>query len=180
MTSAFNWIDQYAKATGAAWVLVHHASKGNQAQKSVTDVGAGAGSQSRAVDCHCVLRAHEEPDHVVMESRVRSFLPPKPKVLKWEFPLWRVIEDADPTALRDPTKKSSTGKVERHRKQIVQAVTDQPDSLSSLKLRLKGMVPRDDIAVLLGQLVVEGVLTITPGRKANNKCDIYSLAEMSA
>ena len=40
--------------TGAAFVLVHHSTKGSQAEKSVTDTGSGAGAMSRAVDSHIV------------------------------------------------------------------------------------------------------------------------------
>ena len=48
ITSIYNLLDNYALATGAAIVLVHHTSKGNQSNKSVTDIGSGAGAQSRS------------------------------------------------------------------------------------------------------------------------------------
>ncbi len=48
MRDAYNLVDQYAMQTGAAWILIHHSSKGSQSDKRVTDVGAGAGAQSRA------------------------------------------------------------------------------------------------------------------------------------
>ena len=56
MASVYNAIDNIALVTGAANGLVHHASKGNQSEKSVTDVGSGAGSISRAADTHLILR----------------------------------------------------------------------------------------------------------------------------
>ena len=71
----YNRIDGYANRLGAAWVNVHHASKGDQSGKITTDVGSGAGSQSRAADTHCVLREHEEENVAVMEAVVRSFPP---------------------------------------------------------------------------------------------------------
>ena len=48
MASLYNHIDRYAADLGCAFVLIHHSSKGNQSGKSVTDVGAGAGSHADA------------------------------------------------------------------------------------------------------------------------------------
>ena len=39
----YNLIDSITARLGCGWVNVHHASKGNQSEKSVSDVGAGAG-----------------------------------------------------------------------------------------------------------------------------------------
>ena len=51
LASIYNTLDAYADQLGASFCLVHHSSKGNQSGKSITDVGSGAGSQSRAADC---------------------------------------------------------------------------------------------------------------------------------
>jgi RecA-family ATPase len=59
MAAVYNAIDRYADRLGCCFVAIHHASKGSQAEKSVTDVGAGAGSMSRAADTHLILRPHE-------------------------------------------------------------------------------------------------------------------------
>jgi RecA-family ATPase len=56
----YNLLDTYADALGAGFTLIHHSSKGNQSAKSVTDVGAGAGAQSRAADTHVSLRPHAD------------------------------------------------------------------------------------------------------------------------
>jgi hypothetical protein len=96
----YNLIDQYAAMTDAAWLLIHHATKGSQSDKAVTDVGAGAGSQSRAADCHLILRPHEEDGCIVLEAAVRSFKPVEPLVLQWEFPLWTPREDMNPAELK--------------------------------------------------------------------------------
>ena len=61
MATFYNRMDRIAAWTNAANVLIHHASKGDQSGKRVTDVGAGAGAQSRAADCHLILREHETP-----------------------------------------------------------------------------------------------------------------------
>ena len=97
-TRLYNALDRYAEMTGAAIVNVAHSSKGNQADKRVTDVGAGAGAQSRAADAHIILREHEDDGVVVLDGAVRSFAPPEPLPLRWTFPQWI------PDATRDPTK----------------------------------------------------------------------------
>ncbi|MCW5775339.1 MAG: AAA family ATPase [Phycisphaeraceae bacterium] len=100
MANIYNAIDAYADRLGCAFVLIHHSTKGNQSAKSVTDVGAGAGSQSRASDTHLVLRPHEEEGCVVLDAAVRSWAPIEPTGLRWSFPVWDVDETLDPSLLR--------------------------------------------------------------------------------
>jgi len=100
LKTAFNLIDAYAERTGAAIVLIHHSTKGNQAEKSVTDVGSGSGVMSRAADTHVVLREHEQEGAVVMEAVARSWPPMKPVCLVKAFPLWKTSTLLDPTALK--------------------------------------------------------------------------------
>ena len=95
----YNLIDKYAAVLGCAFVLIHHTSKGNLSLKSVTDVGAGAGSQSRAADTHVILRRHKEKDVVVMESVVRSFPSVDPVCLRWAWPGWNRDDSLDPADL---------------------------------------------------------------------------------
>jgi len=95
----YNLIDKYAAALDCAFVLIHHTSKGNQSLKSVTDVGAGAGSQSRASDAHVILRRHKEQGVVVMDSVVRSFPSVKPICLRWDWPLWNRDDSLNPDDL---------------------------------------------------------------------------------
>lgn len=99
LAEIYNRIDYYAAELNCAFALIHHTSKGNQANKSVTDVGAGAGSQSRAADTHIILRRHEEAGAVVMDAAVRSFPQAAPIVLRWNYPLWDFDFSLDPAAL---------------------------------------------------------------------------------
>ena len=105
MASLYNHIDRYAADLGCAFVLIHHSSKGNQSGKSVTDVGAGAGSQSRATDAHLVLRPHEEADVVVLDAAVRSWPPQESVCLRWAFPVWDAADDLDPKRLKVETPR---------------------------------------------------------------------------
>jgi hypothetical protein len=116
MANVYNAIDRYADLLGCCFVLIHHTSKGNQSGKAITDVGAGAGSQSRATDTHLVLRPHEEDDVVVLEAAVRSWPPVMPRCLRWTFPVWTPADDLDPTLLRS----------EKPKKREKPATTDAP------------------------------------------------------
>ena len=99
-TQYYNAIDRYAEMTGASIFNIAHSSKGDQSGKRVSDVGAGAGAQSRAADCHLVLRQHEDDGVVVLEALVRNFPPSEPVALQWNFPLWTPADGIDATKLR--------------------------------------------------------------------------------
>ena len=99
ITDVYNMLDRFAQEIGCSFILIHHTSKGNQSQKSVTDVGAGAGAQSRAADTHGIIREHKDDGYLVLELVVRSFPKHPPIVLKKEFPLMVPDYDKDPTEL---------------------------------------------------------------------------------
>ena len=101
----YNIIDGYATELGAAFVLVHHQSRGLQNMKAVTDVGAGAGAQPRAADTHMAMRQHDQDDAYVVESVARSWPPMDAFCLRWEFPLWKLAPDLDPTQLREANRQ---------------------------------------------------------------------------
>ena len=95
----YNAIDVYAKSVNGAFILVHHTTKGSQVGKAVTDIGAGAGSQSRAADTHLVLLKHLEPDAIVLKGVTRSFPPCAPFCLRQSFPIWQLDPTLDPRLL---------------------------------------------------------------------------------
>jgi hypothetical protein len=104
MTMLFRRFERLAEYLNAAILIVHHATKGSQAEKRVVDVGAGAGSQARSADAHITLREHEVPGAAIMDARVRSFVPVDPLCLRWEYPIWRRDDTLDPTAIRTGRK----------------------------------------------------------------------------
>jgi len=112
----YNLIDQVASKIDAAFVCVHHSSKGDQSGKSVTDVGSGAGAQSRAADTHLIIRPHEEQGAVVVDAATRSFKPIEPFAMRWQFPLWHVDEELDPTKLKPLRPSREDQKAERDEK----------------------------------------------------------------
>jgi hypothetical protein len=55
---------------------------------------------ARAVDVFATFTRHEEEDCYAVETTCRSFQRPEPFVVRWEYPLWRVVADLDPAALK--------------------------------------------------------------------------------
>lgn len=95
MTRIYNTLDRYAKRLDAAVVVVHHTSKGGQGGKNVTDVGSGAGSISRAADCHMIIRPHEKDGYFVIQSENRSFPKCEPMTMQFNWPCWHLsLEEA--------------------------------------------------------------------------------------
>ena len=126
----YNTIDTYAAHLKAAWINIHHASKGDQSGKSTTDVGSGAGSQSRAADTHLIIRQHEQDDVAVIEAVVRSWPPVAPIAIRWTFPAWELDSEADPRKIQRPRERTNRENKDLHldedRQSIVNAMAQAP------------------------------------------------------
>ena len=129
MRDIYNLLDQTAARMQTAFICVHHSSKGSQAGKSITDVGAGAGSTSRAADAHVILRQHPDTGKVVMEATCRSWPTPPARVLEWsEEGRWLVDPDADPTRLAGSKETGEMSPVS-----LLGLLTDEPKPIQLLK-----------------------------------------------
>jgi len=126
----YNLIDLYAMRLGCAFVLVHHTSKGTQSGKTVTDVGAGAGSQSRAVDTHMVLRQHEADNLVVLEAAARSWPPIRPIALEWNWPLFTPVAEVDTSALLGAVRSGAQRKTGPTLEEFVESCVGRQDPCS--------------------------------------------------
>jgi hypothetical protein len=134
MTVVYNQIDNYAMRLACGFVPIHHASKGNQSGKAITDVGSGAGSQARAVDTHLILRDHAEADCVVLEAAARSWPPVVPIVLRWQWPIWTLASDLDPTTLKSD-RPTTQDKVETIKADILKAMVHFPDGATQTAIQ---------------------------------------------
>ena len=105
VANMYNMIDAIADHMRCSWINVHHTSKGDQSQKSVTSVGAGAGSQSRAADAHVVMLPHEADNACVVDAAIRSWKPIKAFCLRWDTPLWHPAPDLDPADIKQPGRR---------------------------------------------------------------------------
>ena len=172
----FNRIDRYTAQLQAAWVNIHHASKGDQSQKSTTDVGSGAGSQSRAADAHLALRPHEQDGVSVLSLVVRSFPPVEPLSLEWEFPLWK-LSDANPAQLRRPMSGNDLRQQQRDEegcRQILAILTGDA-KLTAKDIRKETGIGRDRLLRLLGTMVAAKRVLRNETERRGNPCDEYSL-----
>ncbi len=169
VTKLYNLLDAVAARLGAAFVCVHHSSKGNQSGKSVTDVGSGAGAQSRAADTHLVLRPHEEDGAIVVDAALRSFKPIDPFVLRRDGIAYVMADDLDPKALKSdrPKRKESdqSGPTrediqrQKHQEQIDRALTAfrfYPDGETETKLREKAGMSGATFGPILVDLIKSG------------------------
>ena len=164
----YNMIDHYASELEAAWINVHHASKGSQSEKGVTDVGSGAGSQSRAADTHLVIRPHEQEGVAVLEAVVRSFPPVDPLAIRFDWPIWTLDRDADPRLLRKSREKSTADDRDRHldadRRAIVDVMVhaNRPETKTFIRDTARVSNPRFGFA--WASLLNDGTITQSEGR----------------
>lgn len=139
--SIYTTLEQLAGDLGAAVVIVHHSSRGDQSEKNVTDVGAGAGSQTRACDCHMVIRPHSKEGWFVLDSTVRSFPGNDSLSICWDYPVWY----GDPLmpaelATRDTQRQKS--KAEQAEREILLAIQSSPEvrwSVNKLNDAIEGV-----------------------------------------
>jgi hypothetical protein len=175
----YNLIDNYTEYLGAVWCNIHHTSKGDQSQKSITDVGAGAGSQSRAADCHLILRPHEEDNVVVLEAVVRSFAPVKPLAIRWEYPLWTAADEIDPRRLRQSQtakKQQQQAEDEGAISEIVAILTAE-NTVTVRKLRSATGWGKTRCERLLDIMQSAGKVIQSDTVVAGNKCHEYRLPD---
>jgi RecA-family ATPase len=159
MANIYNMIDGWAQKLDCCFVMIHHTSKGNQSEKDITDVGAGAGSMSRAADTHLILRKHQEDKHVVLEAETRSFAKIEPKVLNWVFPRFIEATEMDPKQLKNPRVRNDGWTTERFVKEVfgLRSLTPQEIKCEGKKLRLTD----HRIKTLRQDAVAEGLLNKT-------------------
>lgn len=113
LTAVHNAMERLPQRLGCALAAVCHNPKGDVSGRSVADLVAGAGSQSRAVDSQISLRPHEEDGCAVLEAITRSFPCPDPLGLRWTYPVWSPAADVDPARLA--TKRTGTDQHQRNR-----------------------------------------------------------------
>jgi hypothetical protein len=112
MTALYRRWERLAEHLDAALFIVHHGTKGSQADKRTVDVGAGASAQSRSADAHIALREHEVDNCVVFDARIRSFAPIDPMVLRWEYPQWQRDLGLNPEDIKTGRKSRNADKAE--------------------------------------------------------------------
>lgn len=140
MADIYNRLDAIAGELDCSVILNHHSSKGDQSGKAVTDVGSGAGSISRAADSHLIIRPHELEGCAVLEGVCRSFPPPEPRTIRWEWPLWYGSE-IEPEIKKPKTRGQATQQQndEEADRKILEVVRTNPRRTSTQIRRKSGM-----------------------------------------
>jgi hypothetical protein len=178
MMRVYNRVDELANGWGAAVVIVHHSSKGDQSEKALTDVGAGAGSIARAADTHLAIRPHEQSGLFVLEAVTRSFKSPEPVSIQFDWPRWSAI--ACPAVLK--TRKATRGKSQADRDADgIQAILEAiPEGESIPKRTLRDLVGMGDdrLGRLLALMVKDRKLHRESGESKRNgkETELYSRA----
>lgn len=181
VTALYNLLESVSAKIGSAFACIHHTSKGNQAGKSITDVGSGAGAQSRAADSHVAMRQHEADDAVVVEAAVRSWAPQKPFVMRWDFPLWTIDELLNPADLKREKKFRPSGMNDKSddldvgRQKLLGAIQDNPNGASQTKLRDLTGFNGPKFCSLMESLIDSGIVEKLPREVTGARADIYKL-----
>ncbi|GMU80953.1 MAG: hypothetical protein AMXMBFR47_08240 [Planctomycetota bacterium] len=159
MANVYNAIDSYAASMNSAFGVVHHSSKGNQADKATTDIGAGAGAQSRACDSHLVIRPHAEDGCAAIDAVVRSFAPPERFVIRWQYPVWNLDEGLDPSELFRPGRRQPKSLDELLPKFVSECYTVEPRDRLAVEHRAKaaGFTTRET-RQLMNKALAEGLV----------------------
>jgi hypothetical protein len=155
MMAVYNRLDHYAAQWDCAIAVVHHASKGQQGDKTVTDVGAGAGSISRAADSHLVIRPHEDPELSVLECVTRSFKSPDPVSIRFDWPLWSVVS-ADASVRRSKSGGAEAQAAKDREADEAVSLALEGTRLSIAELRTKTGMGPDRIARALHRIGAVG------------------------
>jgi hypothetical protein len=95
-----NALDRLAVRSGAAIVISHHFSKGNQSKKEAIDRVSGSGVWARDPDSLIMVTRHKQENAFVVSSILRNHPPVEDFVVEWEFPLMRRCDDLNPEELR--------------------------------------------------------------------------------
>ena len=128
-------------------VVVHHTPKGIHGQKEVTDVGAGAGAQSRASDLYMVLRPHEDAGYYVLEAKVKDFKNPDPLVIRYEYPRWRLDSEKDPSLLKGSVKSKILHGLSADEEEVVREARKRKADMEiqDMQVTMDDICPKMDI-----------------------------------
>lgn len=180
MMAIYNRLDHYAMQWHCGIVVVHHASKGQQGDKAVTDVGSGAGAIARAPDSHIAIRPHEDEDKglAVLEARVRSFKPPQPICIRFEYPLWHEVEGITPSVKKPLQRKhEKQAKDDAEADQKIRQVFERHGNKKLSRSTVAdstGMGPTR-VNRALGRGVDTGWLSVKYKRRGATKIPIYTV-----
>ena len=175
MARVYNLIDSMACVTDATWYLIHHSTKGSQIGKSNTDIGAGAGSQSRAADAHITLQKIDDDsgDCYALEGSCRSFPPLAPIPVRWAYPLWTPDLTVNPDKLESPKTRQRKRENRGKEKDLMSTLSRHPEGISANSAARKSGMGKSLAEKMLEKLVSEGRATSAVGESFGNQATLY-------
>jgi hypothetical protein len=179
MMRIYNRLDEYARAWECGIVIVHHASKGAQGDKAVTDVGAGAGSISRAADTHMIIRPHEQDGLYVLETVCRSFASPDPVSIRYDYPQWSAVA-CEPSVKSSRPANQQAIKDQAGLKTILVSLPDTGKAVHERELREKTGMGVQRLHRLLAPLIRDGQVIKSRKRRKGEKQTFSTYAKKQA
>jgi hypothetical protein len=160
---------RYCEEAGAAALITHHFAKGNSAMKNSIDRGSGAGSIARFADSVLTISRHTKEHHFVLESSLRSFAPMNAIVLKWDFPILKIVDGEDAKALQGGRPRKLQGSsILKHlkdgmiRSEWAKAVENSGDgAFSTARKLIKQLLEDGEVEDRDGKLYHAGVTQLT-------------------
>jgi hypothetical protein len=154
IASLMSEMELLAQRTGAAIGFGAHYSKGNQSQKESIDRIGGSGVFARDPDSILNFTTHAEENCFTVEASLRNHPPIKPFVVRWEYPLFVVASELNPTRLKLP------GRPEQHRAKELLELIDEPISAGEIAKTAYAELgmPRRRVFELLAELKDAGLI----------------------
>lgn len=102
MQGICNWLDSMIEEFDVTPIIIHHFGKGAQSGKSTIDRFRGASSLVGDMDAILSLTAHEDDNHLIIDTEVRSFAPTDGFVAIWDYPHFKIADAKDATKHAKP------------------------------------------------------------------------------
>jgi hypothetical protein len=175
MGKLMNRLQYIAERTGVAVMCVHHATKGDQSQKSTLDILAGAGSFGRSLDSMIALRDHEQDGLNVIEFKTRTNPDPEPISVKFEWPLWQCLTLAPEVKQKKTGTDSAQAKRDKENVEKVSKHLATDKWLSVRQLRRLTGLGEGRVEKGLAKLIDDGLATMKSVRRQGHKTDVFQM-----
>jgi len=181
INGVYNFLDYLAMKYNVAIAVVHHTSKGSQLNKSITDMGSGAGVFQRSPDSHITFYEHEQPGHFVLKGVVRSFKQPEPFVVKFEYPLFHLADKMNPEDVKGVKKQGKQEeRVDLSTSEFAEFLTDEWLSKKQIVVEIKSKLgcSASSAGLLIDNIQAKYKLESLTPQDGEKDCDFFICANI--
>lgn len=146
-----------AEEMNAAVLITHHFTKGNAAGRNMLDRASGSGVFARSVDNFFTLTENSN-GKMILEATRRNAASPPPLEVKFNYPIWEAVGDAEPVGTRRRGRASDYDPLA-----FVDAFPDAEALLSGPQLRKAMGLSGSTFSRYKGQAIAEGIIKAQPG-----------------